>query len=63
MIKYENDCVGCDYCVSCGRKHTPYFYCDNCGEAVETLRNYDGEQWCDDCILEEFEIIESEDII
>ena len=55
MIKYENDCVGCPMgCINCGRKHTPYHYCDNCGEYIdETDKGYseDGKnELCDDCL-------------
>lgn len=32
MIRFENDCVGCDDCRSCGAKRVPHFYCDECDE-------------------------------
>ena len=30
MIIYENECVGCDYCINCGRDKVPYLVCDEC---------------------------------
>lgn len=35
MIKYENDCVGCERCYNCGAKETPHYYCDECGEECD----------------------------
>lgn len=63
MIKYENECVGCPPemgCMgsACPNSNVMHLICDKCGEEVERLRDYDGEQWCDDCILNEFDIVE-----
>lgn len=65
MIKYENECVGCPPemgCLgtSCSNRNVPHQYCDCCEEEVEVLRNYDGEQLCDSCILEKFEVVDIE---
>ncbi len=60
MIKYENECVDCGFsCLgdSCPNRNVPRLYCDQCGWEDE-LREYEGEQWCDDCILSEFEKVE-----
>ena len=57
MIKYENDCVGCERCGHCGRDKTPYLYCDECHESYEELYNYDGEELCEHCLLEKFDKI------
>ena len=60
MIKYENECVDCGFsCLgdSCPNRNVPRLYCDQCG-SEEELREYEGEQWCDDCILAEFEKVE-----
>lgn len=57
MIKYENDCVECgkDCLSGCPYQNVAYFYCDECKEDVETLYNYDGEELCEDCLLNRFE--------
>lgn len=52
-IVHENDCVGCEHCINCGNDDVIYLYCDKCDEAVDTLYNYNGEQWCSDCILKD----------
>lgn len=52
MIKYENDCVGCERCGHCGRDKTPYLYCDNCKECDDELYEFDGEELCIECIKE-----------
>lgn len=32
-IQYENECVDCPtYCIDCGKKHVPHYYCDDCGD-------------------------------
>jgi DNA-directed RNA polymerase subunit RPC12/RpoP len=56
--RYENDCVGCDtYCINCGRKETPHWYCDECGEEFELDELYETEngQLCAVCVLKMFE--------
>lgn len=59
MVKMENDCVGCpDYCIGSACKYyydIPHFYCDECGKETETLYKYDGDELCEDCILERLE--------
>lgn len=60
MVKYQKECVDCGFpCAgsSCPNFNVPRCYCDKCG-CEEDLREYDGEQWCDDCILAEFPKIE-----
>lgn len=59
--RYENDCVGCDtYCINCGRKEAPHWYCDECGEEFEPSELYDyyGDMLCKDCLAEQFKTIE-----
>lgn len=57
MIEYEdeNDCVGCDYCVNCGKKYAQriIYKCDKCYEKDEDLRLYDvnGKQLCEECVV------------
>ena len=58
MIKYENDCVGCPPEIGCLGSTCPYVnvphcYCDNCQGEFDELYNYNGEQWCEDCILKD----------
>ena len=58
MVKYENECVGCGLpCIDCGRKNIKHLYCDKCGDDVETLYNFLGEELCEDCLLKTFEKI------
>ena len=58
MIKYENECVDCDLpCIDCGRKNVKHLYCDKCGDDVETLYNFLGEELCEECLLKTFEKI------
>ena len=58
MIKYEDDCVGCPQgCIHCGRDNTKHLYCDRCGDDVEELYNFLGEELCEECLLKTFEKI------
>ena len=57
MIKYEDECVGCPPemgCLgnSCRYKNVKHLYCDRCGDDVEELYDYDGEELCEDCLLD-----------
>lgn len=62
MIRYEDDCCGCDYptCSGCPYQTLqPHVYCDNCGEELGDY-NYDdiedaesySEHYCNDCFYE-----------
>ena len=56
MIKYENECVGCPQgCVHCGRDKTQHLYCDRCCEDSEELYVFDGEELCEECLLDMFD--------
>lgn len=58
MVKYENDCVGCELpCLgdACPYSNVPHYYCDKCGDDVEELRDYYGEELCYACWREEAE--------
>ena len=62
MIKYENECVGCPPelgCLgeSCPNRNVKRLYCDDCKEEVETLYVYDGQELCQDCLLNTIEKI------
>ena len=57
MIKFKSECVDCPGeigCLgdSCPKRNTPQLICDCCGEDVEELYGYDGEQFCKDCLLD-----------
>ena len=58
MIREENDCCGCAVpaypCLgnACPRRHTIHMICDECGEEVERLWDYKGDQLCEDCVRE-----------
>ena len=58
MIEVRNDCVGCEYCVHCGQDHAHYMICDSCGEVVDALWEYEGEQLCEACLLKSVPSVE-----
>ena len=56
MVRYENGCVGCPPEMGCMGNACPYvnqriLECDECGQEVEELYEYEGRQVCDDCLL------------
>ena len=58
MVRYEDDCVGCDWgsCSGCMYSHKlPHLYCDKCGLEDDLLYEYNGEQLCEDCLREAVE--------
>ena len=62
MIKCENECVGCPKemgCMgdSCPNRNVKHLYCDRCGDDVEELYNFLGEELCEECLLKTFEKI------
>lgn len=64
MIKKENQCVQCGlHCLgsACPYKNVTILVCDCCGEEVEELYHYNGQHYCEECLLEEFELVEVED--
>ena len=64
MKEVQDECVGCGlYCLgsSCPNRNVVRFYCDKCGDET-TLYDYDGQELCADCLLEEFEIIEGSEM-
>jgi hypothetical protein len=58
MIRRENDCVGCEHCLNCGKKDAIHLYCDKCGENVDELYITDEGQVCFDCLIEMFTCID-----
>lgn len=62
MKKIENECVNCPVemgCIgdACPNKNVTRYYCDNCGEE-EMLYIYDGEELCQECLLEKFDKVD-----
>lgn len=58
MEKIENDCCDCGMpCIDCGRKRTPHYYCDECGDETK-LYEYEDKQLCETCLLNEIPIVE-----
>lgn len=60
-VRFENECVDCGLpCMgdSCPNRHVKRYYCDKCGEEVEKLYYFDGEELCLDCIEESLEEVE-----
>ena len=55
MVKIENDCVGpCPQgCINCGRKHSPHYFCDECGGeySPDELYDYEDQMLCQHCLL------------
>lgn len=65
MIKWESNCSGCfdsdGYCVGfCPHKKFRVLTCDSCGDDVDELYDFYGEQVCRDCLLKKSLISESE---
>ena len=61
MVIKENDCVGCETCIGCGRKYSYYIHeCDDCG-CNEQLYKYNGKELCVDCLLSYFDEVDMED--
>lgn len=58
MVREINDCCGCAVpgypCMgdSCPRRHTIVYECDGCNCECDILYDYDGNQLCEDCLLE-----------
>ena len=62
MIKYEDECVGCPTemgCMgnSCQYRNVKHLYCDHCKEDCEELYVFDGEELCEECLLDSFKKI------
>lgn len=57
MLKFESECVDCPSEISCLGNSCPkrnilHLICDCCYEDAEELYEYDGEQLCEDCLLD-----------
>lgn len=66
-VKITNECCGCAVpgypCEgsSCYLLHVPHYYCDECGDEVETLYHYENEQLCEYCVLKRLEVVKSDE--
>lgn len=66
MREVTDECVGCTsmglHCIgsSCPNRNVVHYYCDRCGDEFDSnqLYQYEGEEVCGNCILEDFERIE-----
>jgi hypothetical protein len=45
--------------ASCFLRRYPVFICDKCNEEVETLYKLNDLQLCDECVLEELEVVDA----
>lgn len=57
MVKYDDFCVGCDYCIGYGcryRKKLPVYYCDQCGSELDEIYEVNGEEICEYCLKKKF---------
>jgi hypothetical protein len=61
MVKYESGCVDCGFpCIGMACRHyrVKVLKCDNCRQEVDKLYKYDGKELCEECVLEELEVVE-----
>ena len=66
MIYYTKECRKCG--LPCLHNACPYykvkhFKCDYCGEVDIKLYNYNGDEICEDCLLDEFDVIDNDEWI
>lgn len=65
MLVIRNECCNCASpgypCMeaSCFLRRYPVFICDKCNEEVETLYKLNDLQLCDECVLEELEVVDA----
>lgn len=61
MRYLENECVNCGFpCIfeACPNFRVEHFKCDYCGAEDIRLYEYGGDEICEECLLEEFSIVE-----
>ena len=61
MVRVESDCVDCGLpCLyeACPHYQAFVYECDDCGEEVNDLYNFDGLELCIDCIEHRLERVE-----
>lgn len=70
MVTETNECMGCAVggypCRGdvCPYRHVKHYICDGCGQEVDIkfdpLYEVDGEQLCEDCLLDHFPKVREE---
>lgn len=67
MRRIEDNCVGpCPQgCLGpgCPKRHEVVFVCDECGCEPDLLYQYDGKDWCEECLLEQFPSVHVDDMM
>lgn len=60
MVETRDECVECGkLCIdSCPYKSIRHLRCDKCGNEVDTLYVFEGEELCADCVLDYLEKVE-----
>ena len=61
MVRVESGCVDCDLpCIyeSCPYYRIVIYECDGCGDEIEDLYHFDGEELCISCIEQRLERVE-----
>ena len=64
MRYYTSECCDCGLpCIydSCPYYKVEHFKCDFCSAEDVRLYNYSGYEICENCLLEEFDIVEGSD--
>lgn len=64
MITYEPACNECAECVHChlSGKVYPVLMCDCCKDYADKLYEYDGNQFCEDCLLKQFYTVTADEL-
>ena len=60
MTRFENQCVDCGLpCLgsSCPNRNVRVLYCDNCEGETDKLYVLNGDELCEECLLEGLEVI------
>ena len=61
MINVESDCVDCGLeCIyeACPHYRVITYMCDDCGDEVNDLYHFEGQELCIDCIEHKLERVE-----
>lgn len=64
MIKYKDECCSCvtdNYpCMGseCPNLRVKHYICDKCKSEVDKLYLFDGDELCEECVLDSLEIVE-----